>query len=285
MENNLNATITITRMQSGRFSEAPDQLAVEEPLQIQLLYGPSGKEQQKNLAITMRTPGHDEELAAGFLYTEGIIGNKEHLIRIIAGASGENTVLAILDSGFMPELSTADRNFYVSSSCGVCGKSSIDAVRRVTLYPATEKPIRVAAEILHALPDALRNEQFVFQRTGGLHACALFDTDGNFLLLREDVGRHNALDKIIGSALLNRQLPLDEAILLLSGRASFELIQKAAVAGIRIIAAIGAPSSLAVELAREAGITLIGFLKQDRFNIYTGAKRVIATIEEQNRNE
>ncbi len=275
MEKKLNATVTITRMQAGRLSEAPDQLAVEEPLQIQLLYGPSGKEQQKNLAVTMRTPGNDEELAAGFLYTEGIIGDKSHLIRIIAGASGDNTVLAILDSAFMPELSTADRNFYVSSSCGVCGKSSIEAVRKVAHHPATGKPVSIATEVLLELPETLRSEQRVFQQTGGLHACALFRPEGDFLLLREDVGRHNALDKIIGAALLNGQLPLDDVILLLSGRAGFELIQKAAAAGIRIVAAIGAPSSLAVELAREAGITLIGFLKPDRFNIYSGAERVI----------
>lgn len=275
MEKKLNATVTVTRMQAGRFSEVPDQLAVEEPLQIQLLYGPSGKEQEKNLAVTMRTPGNDEELAAGFLYTEGIIRNKSNLIRIIAGASGDNTVLAILDSSFMPMLSGVDRNFYVSSSCGVCGKSSIEAVRKVAQHPPTEKPLSVTAEVLLQLPATLRNEQLIFQHTGGLHASALFNAEGNFLLLREDVGRHNALDKVIGGALLNGQLPLDETILLLSGRASFELIQKAAAAGIRIVAAIGAPSSLAVELAREAGITLIGFLKPDRFNIYTGAERVI----------
>lgn len=267
-------------MQSGRLCEASDQLAVEEPLQIQLLYGPSGKELRKNLAVTMRTPGNDEELAAGFLYTEGIIENKRQLISMIAGASGENTVLAILNGEFMPDLQTAERNFYMSSSCGVCGKSSIDAVRKVVAFPTNREPFQISASVLHHLPEALRKEQLLFQSTGGLHACAFFDNSGNFLMLREDVGRHNALDKIIGVAFLEQRLPLDNVILVLSGRACFELIQKAAVAGIRIIAAIGAPSSLAVQLALEAGITLIGFLKHDRFNIYSGTERIAETAHQ-----
>ena len=271
------STVIVTRMYAGRFIEASDQLAVEEPLQIQLLYGSSGNERQKNLSVTMRTPGNDEELAAGFLYTEGIIRNNTQLTRIIAGASGENTVLAILKGNYIPDLQSGERNFYVTSSCGVCGKSSIDAIRRDMEYPVSTEPVHIPASVLHRLPDALRKQQAVFQSTGGLHACALFDNAGNLIALREDVGRHNAMDKLIGSAFLAEQLPFRDVVLLLSGRASFELVQKAAIAGIRIIAAIGAPSSLAVQLADEAGITLIGFLKTDRFNIYAGPERIAET--------
>lgn len=272
--------INITRMQSGSFVEAADQLAVEEPLQIQLLFGSSGNEQQKNIAVTMRTPGNDEELAAGFLFTEGIIRNTSQLTQIIAGAGGENTVLAILKSNYLPDLQDSDRNFYVTSSCGVCGKSSIDAVKKEIDYPISSAPIKISATVLHHLPDALRKQQEIFQSTGGLHACALFDIIGRMISLREDVGRHNALDKLIGDAFLREQLPIQDAILLLSGRASFELVQKAAIAGIRIIAAIGAPSSLAVQLAEKAGITLVGFLKSDRFNIYSGPERISETEEQ-----
>ncbi|HTE32824.1 MAG TPA: formate dehydrogenase accessory sulfurtransferase FdhD [Chryseolinea sp.] len=274
------STVTVTRMDAGRFVEASDQLAVEEPLQIQLLYGSSGNEQQKNLSVTMRTPGNDEELAAGFLYTEGIIRNNNQLIDIIAGASGTNTVLAILKGNYIPDLQSGERNFYVTSSCGVCGKSSIEAIRREMEYPVSPDPVHISPSVLHQLPDALRKQQAIFQSTGGLHACALFDSAGNLIALREDVGRHNALDKLIGNAFLTDQLPFRNVVLLLSGRASFELIQKAAIAGIRIIAAIGAPSSLAVQLADEAGITLIGFLKPDRFNIYTGPERIAETADQ-----
>jgi len=268
------STVTVTRMHAGRFTEASDQLAVEEPLQIQLLYGSSGNERQKNLSVTMRTPGNDEELAAGFLYTEGIIQNNAQLTSIIVGADGKNTVLVILKGNYIPDLQSGERNFYVTSSCGICGKSSIDAIRREMEYPVSTEPVHIPASVLHRLPDVLRKQQAIFQSTGGLHACALFDKAGNLIALREDVGRHNAMDKLIGNAFLTEQLPLRDVVLLLSGRASFELVQKAAIAGIRIIAAIGAPSSLAVELADEAGITLIGFLKPDRFNIYAGPERI-----------
>ncbi len=274
------STVTVKRMYAGRFIEASDQLAVEEPLQIQLLFGSSGNEQQKNLSVTMRTPGNDEELAAGFLYTEGIIRNNTQLIRMIAGASGENTVLAILKGNYIPDLSSGERNFYITSSCGVCGKSSIDAVRREMEYPVSTDPLFILASVLHGLPDALRKQQAIFQSTGGLHACALFDNAGSLIALREDVGRHNALDKLIGNAFLTDQLPFRNVVLLLSGRASFELVQKAAIAGVRIIAAIGAPSSLAVQLAEDAGVTLIGFLKPDRFNIYTGPQRIVETADQ-----
>jgi FdhD protein len=271
--------ITVTRMHAGRFIETSDQLAIEEPLQIQLLYGSSGNEQIKNIAVTMRTPGRDEELTAGFLFTEGIIGSRDQMIQIIAGASGENTVLAILKGNHIPSLQIAERNFYVTSSCGVCGKASIDAVRRDFDYTVSNEPLKISSSLLCSLPEGLRKHQNAFLATGGLHACALFNDSGNLIVLREDVGRHNALDKVIGHALLNRDLPLQNNILLLSGRASFELVQKAAMAGIRFIAAIGAPSSLAVQLAEEAGITLIGFLKNDRFNIYSCPERIAETAK------
>ena len=268
------STVTVTRNEHGRYVEAADQLVIEEPLQIQVLYGSSGNEQQKNIAVTMRTPGNDEELAAGFLYTEGVIRSNAEVISIIAGAAGENTALIVMKGDVEPELQSAERNFYVTSSCGVCGKTSIDAVRKEIAFPISGDAVRVSAAVLQGLPDALRKRQQIFHNTGGLHACALFATSGDLIMLREDVGRHNALDKLIGNAFLNRQLPLHNKILLLSGRACFELIQKAAIAGISIVAAIGAPSSLAVELAEEAGITLIGFLKNDRFNIYSGFDRI-----------
>ena len=189
-------------------------------------------------------------------------------------------MLAILKGNYIPDLQNAERNFYVTSSCGVCGKSSIDAVRKEIEYPKSSESLQIPASVLHRLPDALRNRQQLFQSTGGLHACALFDNRGILIALREDVGRHNALDKLIGNAFLKEQLPLQNMILLLSGRACFELVQKAAISGIRIITAIGAPSSLAVQLADEAGITLIGFLKNDRFNIYSGPERIAETAEQ-----
>jgi FdhD protein len=266
--------ITVTRVDARGAIEAADQLAIEEPLQIQLLYGSSGNEQRTNLAVTMRTPGNDEELAAGFLFTEGIISNRSQVIQIIAGASGDNTVLAIVKGN--PAVHT-ERNFYVTSSCGVCGKSGIDAVRKESQYPVSDDHIQIPAAVFHQLPEALSIHQEVFQSTGGLHACALFDYNGRLMALREDVGRHNALDKLIGNALLKEQIPLSNRILLLSGRISFELVQKATMAGIKMIAAIGAPSSLAMQLAEESKITLIGFLRNDRFNIYTHPERIAET--------
>src|SRR5690349_124444 len=176
--------VTVTRMQAGNVVEMTDQLAIEEPLQIQLLYGPSGKEQRKNLAVTMRTPGNDEALAAGFLYTEGIITNNHQLINVISEASGPNTVLAILRGDHVPDLSE-ERNFYVTSSCGVCGKSSIDAIRRN--IPAIATSIQIHASVLYGLPDLLKKEQQLFKNTGGLHACALFDASGTLMSLKEDV--------------------------------------------------------------------------------------------------
>lgn len=255
---------------------AGDILAIEEPLEIQLSYYENGAAKNRKVSVTMRTPGNDAELGAGFLFTEGILKSKQEIERI-ADQGNNNVVLIHLVEDVLPELKNTERNFYTTSSCGVCGKSSIDAIKTTSVFEPSEDSIHVAAEVIYSLPDKLRLQQEIFDSTGGLHASALFDLDGNFITLREDVGRHNALDKVIGSALLNDKLPLNETILLLSGRASFELVQKAAMAGIKIIAAVGAPSSLAVSLAAESGISLIGFLRAGRFNIYTHNKRINIT--------
>ena len=250
-----------------------DALAVEEPLQIRL-----GEPVHKSLAITMRTPGQERELALGFLWTEGLIQSLDQVERVEACGPDSrgirNTVRVDFREGFEVDLPRLERNFYTTSSCGVCGKTAIEALR-------VKSPVnslggqRVTPTILYALPHRLRSEQKVFESTGGLHASALFDLEGSFLRACEDVGRHNALDKLIGQSLLEKEvLPMSKRILLLSGRASFELLQKASMVGLPLVAAIGAPSSLAVELAQEKGITLVGFLKKDRFNIYSHPERI-----------
>jgi FdhD protein len=261
----------------GRIETEADSLAVEEPLEIRL--GLPG-EKHRAISITMRTPGDDLELAAGFLFTEGIIQSAAQVKDIRpCGLPGkdkqiQNTVVVELEEKIDIDLKRLERNFYTTSSCGVCGKSSIEAletgVRRIE-----PNGFRVASSLLHRLPDLLRASQDVFERTGGLHASALFGEKGELQILREDVGRHNALDKVIGAKFLAGELPLKNKILLVSGRASFELVQKALMAGIPMMAAVGAPSSLAVELAKEYGMTLAGFLRDDRFNIYSGAERII----------
>ncbi len=254
--------------------DADDELAVEEPLEINVRYESNGTPVQKCISITMRTPGNDEELGVGFLFTEGIIQKREEVTEVSAVPFANNKVLITLSKNKQPLFQNAERNFYTTSSCGVCGKTGIDAIRTVSLYQNETDKILVQASLFYRLDEVLREQQAVFESTGGLHASALFDLDGNFMMLREDVGRHNALDKVIGAAYLNDQLPLRKTILLLSGRVSFELVQKAVMAGIKIIAAIGAPSSLAVQMAEETGITLIGFLRNQRFNIYSGAHRI-----------
>ncbi len=270
---------------------AEDLLAVEQPLEIKIVYGPENDRQQKNISVTMCTPGHDEELAVGFLFTEGIITGIDDIIH--CGTEGDHVVIATLRPGITIDLKKIERFFYTSSSCGVCGKSSIDAVKNIFTHNGLKDDMQISASVITKLPEILRNNQEVFEHTGGLHASALFDLHGNLLLTREDVGRHNALDKLIGKALhgfttkvnpeqskhpgdsFSISIPLDKHILLLSGRASFELIQKAAMAGISILCAVGAPTSLAVELAKETEMTLIGFLRDGRFNIYSGEQRII----------
>jgi FdhD protein len=236
---------------------AQDLLAVEEPLQIRV--------NGRDLSITMRTPGHDCELAAGFLFTEGILKNRADVLSVDAN---ENSVELTLADGVDP--GTA-RNFYTTSSCGVCGKASIESLHAAGC--AMLPPLRIDPEVIHRLPETLRATQSVFDHTGGLHGAALFDTSGNIDMVREDVGRHNAVDKLIGAAFLEGRLPLSDRVLMLSGRASFELVQKAVMAGIPVVAAVGAPSSLAVQTAMRFGMTLLGFVRDSRFNIYSGMSR------------
>ncbi|WP_254411624.1 formate dehydrogenase accessory sulfurtransferase FdhD [Dyadobacter diqingensis] len=275
MQNNPVKYITVKRVSAGNVVDSDDQLAVEEPLEIKVKYHHEGIQIIKSISVTMRTPGNDAELAAGFLFTEGIFKNPGQIIDIQTDLFDENKVTATFAKDEIPQLQSVERNFYTTSSCGVCGKASIDAIKTVSAYRDEEDNIQIPAGLFYSLQNALKERQEVFQNTGGLHASALFDQQGNFLLLREDVGRHNALDKVIGTSFLNQNLPLRNSILLLSGRASFELIQKASMAGIKIVAAIGAPSSLALQLAEDFGITLIGFLGNEKFNIYTGSQRII----------
>ncbi len=264
---------------------ASDQLAAEEPLEIRVGFEADGQRQHRTLSVTMRTPGHDEELAAGFLLTEGIIHDKADLLGIIPcpdvqkAEEAGNVVRAELAAHVKVDFAAMERHFYTSSSCGVCGKTSIDAVRTAScpVLPATGPHLRYA--VVHQLPDKLRAAQAGFEQTGGQHASALFTPQGELLLLREDVGRHNALDKVIGAALLAGWLPLHQHILLVSGRVSFELVQKAAAAGIGILAAVGAPSSLAIQAAESFGMTVLGFVRNERFNVYSHGWRLRAATE------
>ncbi|MDG4804072.1 formate dehydrogenase accessory sulfurtransferase FdhD [Micromonospora sp. WMMD980] len=254
-----------------------DTMAVEEPLEIRV--GPAGPGRRRPLAVTMRTPGDDLDLAIGFLLTEGLIRSAEdvHTAQLCAGADTPNTynVVDVVLSPGVPEPATdPTRNFYTTSSCGVCGKASIESVRTRSRFAVREDPLKVTAELLAALPDRLRAAQRAFDRTGGLHAAGLFDADGELLVLREDVGRHNAVDKVVGWAARADRLPLAGHVLLVSGRASFELTQKAWMAGVPLLAAVSAPSTLAAELAEEAGMTLVGFLRGPTMNVYTGTQRV-----------
>ncbi|MFJ4770113.1 formate dehydrogenase accessory sulfurtransferase FdhD [Streptomyces uncialis] len=265
----------IVRIRDGRVDTRADTLVAEEPLEIRL--------NGKPLAITMRTPGDDFALAAGFLVSEGVIGAAEEVagIAYCAGATADggntyNVVDVRLAPGVeVPDI-TLERNVYTTSSCGLCGKASLDAVRTTTRWPvADEPPLRLAPELLSALPDRLRAAQRVFDRTGGLHAAALFDEHGELLDVREDVGRHNAVDKVVGRALRSGRLPLSRGVLLVSGRASFELVQKCVMAGLPVLAAVSAPSSLAVDLAVGTGVTLVGFLRGPNMNIYATPERVV----------
>ena len=246
-----------------------DSLAAEEPLEIRI--------GDKPLTVTMRTPGHDLELAAGFMLTEGIIESADQIAEIrggnsVPGLKGNVVQVELRDTVFEP--GDLQRNFFAASSCGICGKASIEAIRRRGLrQPDSE--FRVDPEILCGLPEVLGSEQAVFSRTGGLHAAALFDAEGKLMVLREDIGRHNAVDKIVGWALLEGHLPLSRHVLLVSGRGGFEIVQKALAAGVPVLASVSAPSSLAVKLARELGLTLVGFLRGRRFVVYAGEFRCI----------
>lgn len=266
----------------GALDQAPasDFVAREEPLEIQLAAGPLGQRSKRSLAVTMRTPGHDFDLVRGFLYTEGIIQHPRDILSMrYVGAlaepgTQENALLVELAPALSLDWSRHERHFYGASSCGICGKAALEMVRQVCpfLLPPAQPQVRVA--VLQGLPAALRTQQPLFDRTGGIHAAALFTASGELVAVREDVGRHNALDKLIGAALKTEALPLHRHLVLVSGRAGFELVQKAVMAGIPLLAAVGAPSSLAVELAQAHGLTLVGFLRHDRGNVYAGAARL-----------
>lgn len=270
----------IDRVTSGTSSAVEDAIAVEEPLEIRLAYSQAdGRRAEQSISVTMRTPGNDEELAAGFLFTEGIVRAASDIDAI--GPCGPpaanglvNVVRVELAAGVALDLDRLERHFYTSSSCGVCGKSSLEAVAVQGRYDIHETTYRLSAAQVAGLPEALRAEQSVFEATGGLHASGLVDSHGKLVELREDVGRHNALDKLIGHALMQGKMPLSAYAIVVSGRASFELLQKAMMAGVPMLLAVGAPSSLAIELAREFGMTLAGFVSPDRFNLYSRPDRV-----------
>lgn len=252
-----------------------DDVSVEDPLEISLSWPFESGLHTKTVAITMRTPGNDEPLAAGFLFTEGIISSRTDVASV--QILGRNYVCVTLQGDVRFDPAVLDRHSFVSLSCGACGKQSIAAVkvaRRLEISPGI--PL-VDPAVIHCLPDILRRSQAEFSRTGGLHASALFDSKGTLIRLQEDVGRHNALDKLIGGELLAGNIPLSDRILLVSGRVSFELVQKAAIAGVPVVAAVGAPSSLAIDLAAECGITLLGFVRDHRFNLYHDSGRIQAT--------
>jgi len=257
-------TVPIQKIEPhGMSVRAQDLVAVEEPLQIRL--------GELDVAITMRTPGHDRELALGFLYTEGLLANPDQVADVRVDES--SAVIVSLAGGTAPDIEA--RRFYVTSSCGICGKASIDALAAsgCTMLPAGQP--KLSADLVPHFPAQLREAQAIFEHTGGLHAAGLFNTAGKLLYLREDVGRHNAVDKLIGAAFLERRLPLHDHVLMLSGRISFELVQKAVTAGIPIVIAVGAPSSLAIETALRFGMTLIGFVRGGYFNVYAGGDRLI----------
>ncbi|MGW8362195.1 formate dehydrogenase accessory sulfurtransferase FdhD [Streptomyces wedmorensis] len=265
----------VLRVREGDPSYRADTLAAEEPMEIRVGGRP--------LTVTMRTPGDDFDLAAGFLVSEGVVHAAQDVagIRYCAGATSDggntyNVVDVVLAPGVAAPDASLERNFYTTSSCGLCGKASLDAVRTTAAWSVSEDPLRVGPEVLSALPDRLRAAQKVFDSTGGLHAAGLFSAEGELLCLREDVGRHNAVDKVVGHALRSGMLPLRGTVLMVSGRASFELVQKAVMAGIPLLAAVSAPSSLAVDLAAGSGLTLVGFLRGTSMNVYCGDDRLEA---------
>ena len=262
----------VYRVSGSEVCETSDLLSVEEPLEIRVSSLVEKQMLTQQIAVTMRTPGQDSDLALGFLFTEGVLSGSEDVKEI--KTIGCNVIDVVLKDHVQVDPAIFARHSFVASSCGVCGKRSIDAVKTRRNYKAANPFPRVGANIIHSLPEKLRSIQMAFSTTGGIHASGLFDLQGELLSLKEDVGRHNALDKLIGACARQNMLPLDQHIVLFSGRASFELVQKAAHAGATILAAVGAPSSLAVQLAEESGVTLLGFVRDNRFNIYTGVSAV-----------
>lgn len=268
MDEARSARIELTRIERGIAARASDFIAREEPLEIRV--------EGRSIAVTMRTPGHDAELAAGFLLTEGVIKRASEIFDITlcpATSEGGNVADVLLTSGVAVDWSSLTRHVFASSSCGVCGKATLGAV--FADFPKVTSSLSVPASLLQMLPDKLRAAQETFDQTGGLHASAIFDREGNLIVLREDVGRHNALDKALGFCLRSGLLPLHDHVLMVSGRVSFEIMQKALAGGIPLIAAISAPSSLAVDFAQGSGQTLVGFLRGDRMNVYANPQRVI----------
>ena len=271
--------VAIRRVAEGA-SDAVDAVAAEEPLGIRLGYSrPDGSRAEEDISVTMRTPGHDEDLAVGFLFTEGIIHERSEVQQVVPRGQRDenglvNAVRVDLAPGVAVDFKRLERHFYTSSSCGICGKASIESVAVQGRFDLRGVELRIAADVLETLPRALKKRQSAFEQTGGLHASGLFDASGAIAAVREDVGRHNALDKLIGDALLRGRIPLTEYGIVVSGRASFELMQKAKMAGCALVAAVGAPSSLAVEMADEFGITLVGFLKEGGFNVYSRPERI-----------
>ncbi len=261
-------------VENHNFVTRSDELATEEPLEIRLTFP------KQTIAVTMRTPGADFDLAAGFLYSEGVIKNREDIAKIsycvdqeIDGEQRQNIVNITLNSELNPNLKTLERHFFTTSACGVCGKASIESLQ-IKGFSAIPLGLEISAEVIYSLPEKLNTAQGVFKSTGGLHAAGLFNAQGELLKLREDVGRHNALDKLIGSEFLAGQLPLNNFIVMVSGRSSFEILQKCITVGVPIVCAVSAPSSLAVEIAKEFNITLVGFLRGRKFNIYSGVERI-----------
>ncbi len=272
--------VDISKVRDGVPEAVADYVAVEEPLEIRLGFSTPDGRATRSVSITMRTPGNDRELAAGFLYTEAIIRRPEDIASIEtcgppAPDSGNHNVIRIdLLPDVTVDLGKLQRHFYTTSSCGVCGKTSLDAIRVALAEPFKDVDTRFSRAVLTTIPDALRQAQHTFEETGGLHAAAAFDSKGDLSVTMEDVGRHNAVDKVVGSLLLNKELPANELGLMVSGRASFELMQKTLVAGMPLLAAVSAPSSLAVQLAVEFNMSLIGFLRGNTFNIYAGEERI-----------
>lgn len=266
-----NLPVQLEQVAGGRRERKTDSLAVEEPLAIRISHGPLSARQRVTVSITMRTPGQDEDLAAGFLFAEGVVREPQQILAIEPSLT-ESAIRVELHPELRIDLHHLDRRGLTTSSCGVCGKTSLDAIEAVCEGPRPGGS--VTASIIHELPTRLRESQPAFAHTGGLHAAALFDLRGTLLAVREDVGRHNAVDKLIGAEFRAGRVPLHDRILLVSGRASFELVQKAAMAGVPVFAAIGAPSSLAVSLANRLGMSLLGFVRDGRFNIYSGPERI-----------
>ncbi len=260
----------VSEWEDGEVRRVSDYLVGEEPLEIRIGDEP--------LTVTMRTPGHDLELAAGFLLTEGLIQSPEQIqdLALVSSEKHDSNLVRVRLEGESLDRERMQRNFFAASSCGICGKASIESVRVRGIRPP-DPGFRLDPEVLCALPEKLRGEQAIFERTGGLHAAGLFTAEGELLVLREDVGRHNAVDKVVGWAALQRRLPLSACVLLVSGRGGFEIVQKALVAGLPVVASVSAPSGLAVRLARELGLTLVGFLRGRRFVVYSGEERVLAT--------